>query len=341
MTAVHQVLASAGAYDAVSAQAIAWRRLLGDAGYGGGDFVAHTDPRTPAVFEPLERMGPADLVVLRYSAWSPALIDLLETEARLLLVYHNITPAGYLWNHSATVAAQCAVGRLQLPAFARRADLAVADSEFNATELREAGAERVEVVPILFDPARYDDDDGWTPYGPPPSVLSVGRIAPNKRHDLVLSAFEAFRSRHAPDAQLTVVGEPITPAFGELIAGLAGPGVTFTGPIAQREVNAAFRGANVLLHLSEHEGFCVPVLEAFHFGVPVVARPAGAVPELGGDAVLWADGDPAVAGELVAMVLEDADLREELFIRGREQLDEFSAERTGPKVLAAVEEALA
>ena len=155
MTAVHQVLASAGAHDAVSAQALAWRRLLGEAGHGGRDFVAHTDPRTPAAFEPLERMDAADLVVVRYSAWSPALIDLLETDARLLLVYHNITPAGYLWNHSATVAAQCAVGRLQLPAFARRADLAVADSEFNATELREAGAERVEVVPILFDAERY------------------------------------------------------------------------------------------------------------------------------------------------------------------------------------------
>ena len=70
----------------------------------------------------------------------------------------------------------------------------------------------------------------------------------------------------------------------------------------------------MLLHLSEHEGFCVPLLEAFHFGVPVVARPAGAMPEVGGDAVLWADGDPAVAAELVAMALEDADLREELFM---------------------------
>ena len=132
MTTVHQVLAAAGPYDAVSGQALAWRRLLGEAGYGGADFVAHGDPRTPAGFEPFAEMGPADLVVLRYSAWSAPLIDLLETPSRLLLVYHNITPAGYLWNHSATVAAQCAVGRLQLPAFARRADLAVADSEFNA-----------------------------------------------------------------------------------------------------------------------------------------------------------------------------------------------------------------
>ncbi len=338
MTAVHQVLASAGPYDAVSTQALVWRRLLGEAGYGGRDFVAHTDPRTPAEFAQLGRIDPADLVVLRYSAWSPALADLLETRARMLLVYHNITPAGYLWNHSATVAAQCAVGRLQLPAFARRADLAVADSEFNAAELREAGAERVEVVPIVFDRGRYDSPE-QTSHADPLSVLSVGRVAPNKRHDLVLAAFEGLRSRHAPDATLTVIGEPITPAFGELIAGLAGPGVTFTGPVEQAAVNGAYASANALLHMSEHEGFCVPLLEAFHFGVPVVARRAGAMEEVGGDAVLWAD-DPAMAAELIAMLTEDSGLQEEMGRRGREQLEELSAERTRPKVIAAVEAAL-
>ncbi len=332
------MLASAGAYDAVSAQALAWRRLLEEAGYGGRDYVAHADPRTPAAFAPLAQMDPADGVVLRYSAWSPALIDLLESDARLLLVYHNITPAGYLWNHSATVAAQCAVGRLQLPAFARRANLAVADSEFNAVELRDAGAERVEVVPILFDSGRYDSPEPTSCAGPP-SVLSVGRIAPNKRHDLVLAAFEDFRSRHAPDATLTVIGEPITPAFGELIAGLAGPGVTFTGPVGQPDVNGAYARANVLLHLSEHEGFCVPLLEAFHFGVPVVARRAGAMEEVGADAVLWAD-DPAMAAELIAMLIEDSGLREEMVRRGRERLELFSAQRTAPRALATVEAAL-
>jgi glycosyltransferase involved in cell wall biosynthesis len=196
----------------------------------------------------------------------------------------------------------------------------------------------VEVVPILFDAARYGENGANGGTGPP-SVVSVGRIAPNKRHDLVLAAFEGFRARHAADATLTVIGEPITPAFGELIAGLAGPGVTFTGPISQPAVNDAYRGAAVLLHLSEHEGFCIPLLEGFHFGVAVVARAAGAMPEVGGDAVLWAD-DPAVAAELMAMAVEDGELRAELQRRGRTRLEELSPERTGARVLKAVEESL-
>lgn len=345
MTAVHQVLAAAGPYDAVSGQAAAWRGLLTEAGYGGRDLVADAHPRTPPGFEPLAGFAPGrgELVVLRYSAWSPAFQGLLEGPARLLLVYHNITPAGYLWDHSAAVAAQCAVGRLQLPAFASGAAIAVADSDFNAAELREAGAEDVRVVPILFDQERYAER-GEAADGAGPSVVSVGRIAPNKRHDLVLAAFAAYQREHAPDARLTCIGEPLTPAFGKLMADIVARsgarGVRFTGPVPQPAVNAEYAGADLLLHMSEHEGFCVPLLEAFHFGVPVVARPAGAMQGVGGDAVLWADGDPAVAAELMAMAVEDADLRTELVRRGRERLRAFSAERTAAAALTAVEDAL-
>jgi len=345
VTAVHQVLVAAGPYDAVSGQAVAWRGLLGGAGYGGRDLVAHAQPNTPDAFEPLADFEPGagDLVVVRYSAWSPALMRLLDGRARMLLVYHNITPAGYLWNHSAAVAAQCAVGRIQLPEFARRAAVAVADSHFNADELREAGAAEVRVVPILFDPGRYAAR-GEATEGAGPSVVCIGRIVPNKRHDLVLSAFAAFQREHAPSARLTCVGEPLTPAYGTLIAGLAARsgarGVTFTGSVPQPVVNAALAAGDVLLHMSEHEGFCVPLLEAFHFGVPVVARPAGAMPGVAGDAVLWADADAAVAAELMAMATEDAELRDELRRRGSERLELFSADRTTAAILEAVEEAL-
>jgi glycosyltransferase involved in cell wall biosynthesis len=348
LTAVHQALAGVGPYDAVSEQAVAWRRLLGEWGHTGGDHAAIIDPRVAGSFRPLSDLEPApgDLVIVRYSAWSPRLAPLLDHPGPLLVVYHNITPADYLWRHNAGVAAQCAIGRARLPRFARAATVATADSEFNAAELRAAGADDVRVVPILFDPARLAAGGGGAPPGDGPLVLVVGRVVPNKRPDLVLRAFAAYRDACAPDARLLVVGDPLSPPFGALVRDLAAAagvnGASLAGATAQPDLNAAYAAADVLLTLSEHEGFCIPLLEAFHFGVPVVARPAGAMPEVAGDAALWTDpdADAAVTAELIDAAVRDSELRAELGRRGRARLEAYSFERTAGAIRAAVEAAL-
>jgi glycosyltransferase involved in cell wall biosynthesis len=347
VTAVHQALAGVGPYDAVSEQALVWRRLLTGWGYGGADHAAIIDPRAAERFRPLSELRPEpdDLVVVRYSAWSPRLAPLLELDRRLLLVYHNITPAEYLWRHNAGVAAQCALGRARLPRFARAATVATADSEFNAAELRAAGADDVRVVPILLDRTRLEPR-AEPPAGEGPLVLVVGRVVPNKRPDLVLRAFAAYRDACAPDARLLVVGEPLSPPFGALVGRLAAAagvnGASIAGSAPQPRLNAAYAAADVLLTLSEHEGFCIPLLEAFHFDLPVVARPAGAMPEVAGDAALWtgADFDAGVVAELLDLAVGDGALRSELAARGRARLEAYSAERVEAAVREAVEAAL-
>ena len=139
-----------------------------------------------------------------------------------------------------------------------------------------------------------------------------------------------------------VVGEPVTPAYRELLEGLAarvggGRGDHLHRAVPQADLNAAYAAADALLTLSEHEGFCVPLLEAFHFGVPVVARPAGAMPEVAGDAVLWTDGGLAVTAELLDLAVRDGELRGELVRRGRARLEtEFSYPRIAERVRDAV-----
>jgi glycosyltransferase involved in cell wall biosynthesis len=346
VTAVHQVLSSAGPYDAVSVQALLWRRLLGEHGYGGADHAVAIDPRARSGFLPVKALapGPGDLLVIRYSAYSGQLLPVLELPQRKLLVYHNVTPPRYMWNHHAGVAVACALGRAQMRRFARAADVAVGDSDHNAAELRAAGAPEARALPILFDESRLAAR-GSAPAGEGPLVLVVSRLAPNKRHDLAIGAFAAWQREHAPDARLLCVGEQLSPAFGAVIDGVAArsgaANVTIAGGLSQADLNSAYAAADVLLSMSEHEGFSVPLLEAFHFGVPVVARPAGAMPEVGGDAVLWdEDDDLAVTAELVELAVRDAELRGELVRRGHAQLERFSAERTAEKILAALEEAL-
>lgn len=350
MTAVHQAVTGAGPYDAVSEQMRAWRRLLGAEGRGGGDFAAQIAPGAYEHFEPLERLDPApeDLIVIRYSAWSQGLARLLEGPQRKLLVYHNITPPGYFWNHSAGLAVQCAVGRLQMPAFARAARVVTADSEFNAQEIRHVAGDRVRVVPVLFEPGRLTErltERGVAPRGDGPLVLVVGRLVPNKRHDRVFRAFAAYQLECEPDARLLCVGAALNPSYWEQMRSLAeasgARNVTLSGAMPQDQLNAAYAEAAVLLTLSEHEGFCVPLLEAFHFGVPVVAAPAGAVPGVAGGAALYTDGDVAVTAELLDLAVRDARCRDTLVSRGRERLELFAYERTATAVRDAVALALA
>jgi glycosyltransferase involved in cell wall biosynthesis len=347
VTKVHQVLSSAGPYDAVSVQARLWRALLTAHGFGGSDHAAHVDPRARNDFQPLERLAPerGDLLVIRYSAHSPRLLPLLERAGRKLLVYHNVTPPGYFWNHHPGIAVACAVGRSQLPLFARDVDLCAADSEYNATDLREAGASDARVVPVLFDSGRLSER-GEAPHGEGPLVLVVSRLAPNKRHDLVIGAFRAWLAEHGGPARLVCVGEPVSPTYARLVGELAdaapGGSVMLAGGLSQPDLNATYAAADAMLSMSEHEGFSVPLLEAFHFGLPVVARPAGAMPEVGGDAVLWdTAGDLAVTAELLQLALTDSPLRTELAGRGRERLADHEHARGTQRVLGIVEDALA
>jgi glycosyltransferase involved in cell wall biosynthesis len=321
----------------VTQQAFEYQRLL-----GGDVYAAAIEPAIRSRAQPLKRLRPErdDLLLFHYSAYAPHLEPLLELPQRKLLVYHNVTPARYLWQHHPHVAALCALGRDHLPRWATGVDVAAAVSEFNARELVDAGARDVRVVPIVLDPARLAVDGAPGGSSGGDLVLSVGRLAPHKRPDLVLQAFELYRRGFDAGARLAMVGEPLSPAYEEELRELAGVGVEMTGRLSQERLNGLWSRAGVLVCLSEHEGFCVPLLEAFHAGVPVIARPAGGMPEVGGDAPLWVDdGDPAVVAELIALVMRDQELRGEMVARGRARAAEYAPERAAERLREAVKAA--
>ena len=340
---VHQLLSAAGPFDAVTRQALIYNDLFAEWGIAGDIHASAIEPRLPEPVHALHLLHPRpeDLLLIHYSAYAPRLEPVLELANRKMLVYHNVTPARYLWSFQPHVAALCEIGRDHLPRYAQAVDVAVAVSEYNAGELREAGADDVRVVPILFEPSlfgtpepRHDSDR--------PLVLSVGRLAPHKRHDLVIRAFALFQKEFAPDARLLCAGEPISRAYLDQLTRLASElgavNVELPGPLDHDRLTDAYREASVALYLSEHEGFCIPLVESFHFGVPVIARPAGGMPEVAGDAALWTDAEPDVGmiTELLALAVNDADLRGALVERGRARLDEFSRERTEAKLRDAL-----
>jgi glycosyltransferase involved in cell wall biosynthesis len=339
MFRVHQILSGAGPYDAVTTQALAFRDLFGQWGWGGRDVAAEIDPRIGDRVAPLRSLNArdGDVLLVHYSAYAPKLRGVLDMPQRKLLISHNITPARWFWDHDPQAAVVCALGRKQLPQFAAAADVAAGVSLYNA---REFGSDTV--IPILFDPAGLGTPGEDEPPGPP-TILFVGRLAPHKRQDAVIRAFELYRRRHAPDARLVLVGAPINWAYDAAMRELAeelSPGhVTIESGLTREQLAARWRSAHAFLCLSEHEGFCIPLLEAFHFGVPVIARAIGGVPEVAGDAalLLGEQDDESVAAELLALVVADGELRATLRERGAARVAAYAPEQTAQTLRDALQ----
>jgi len=148
-----------------------------------------------------------------------------------------------------------------------------------------------------------------------------------------------FRQLFDRDARLTLVGGQSAGLYWRALHRLVeeldvADAVTFADSVSHTELLACYRTADVFVLCSEHEGFNVPVLEAMHFGVPVVAYASTAVPDTVGDGgLLLTDKDPVVVATAVERVRSDASLRRTLVAAGRERAAHFSVARTGPQWL--------
>jgi glycosyltransferase involved in cell wall biosynthesis len=343
---VDQILCAAGPVDAVTNQAFAYRRLFSSWGWSGRDYAPVAAPGlAPESVAPLHhlRPGQAERVVVHYSGYAPGLENLVARCPHTLLLSHNVTPARYFWTHDPAEAVRC-----QLAADQQGRLAAV------AAQLRELSGREARVIPILFDrgalpPPAQDDDAAPAPAPARAEVLFVGRLVPHKRQDLVIRSFARWRDRHdgARGARLVLVGTPLSQEFAESLRRLAdalAPGaVSFASGLSAAELWRHYRRAGAFVCLSEHEGFCIPLLEAFHFGLPVIARDAGAVGEVVGDAgVLLSEADGvAVVAELLAIVMSDVELRAELARRGAERLAAYDFARVAHLVRGVVEEGVA
>ncbi len=256
-----------------------------------------------------------------------------------MVLSHNITPPKYFWELEPGEAVNCALAPQQLANLAARAKVVAGVSAYNVADFPGA-----HVVPILFRPPATQ---GTVPsvasvQNTGPTVLFVGRLAPHKRQDLVVRAFALYRKRHAPDARLVLVGVPISPAYEARLRQLAdelAPGaVTFASGIPAAELHEHYRSADAFLCLSEHEGFCIPLLEAMHFGVPVIARAVGGIPEVVGDAGVLLDetDDIPVVAELLHLAVT-SDLRETLRPRAEARLAHYAADRVAAQMRELVE----
>lgn len=241
-----------------------------------------------------------------------------------ILYYHNITPSFYFAGIDPAAQAETARGRAELATIAPRFAACWTHSAYSAAELRAAGARSVRVVPLLRDAAQLElpSDPAWAArlagYRGS-TILSVSRLAPNKGDEDLLAALAQLRGRGI-SVRLIRTGDGPDAWRDELRARAAGLGVAadlhLTGPLPQAALNACWRAADVYACTSEHEGFGMPLCEALHFGVPVVALDRAAVAEtLAESGILLRDGDAATLAAALHAAATDAALRAAVIAR--------------------------
>lgn len=282
---------------------------------------------------------PSALLILHHAiGWPHAVPLMTATKCRRVVKYHNVTPARFYDAVDAEYAKLCRNGRVQLrELIAQNCDLYLADSPFNRRELVEMGADprRCAVVPPFNDLENLlqtppdpevlrDYGDGLT------NLLFVGRRAPNKGHRFLLDAFAVYRRCYKANSRLVVIGrgeprqEKYTQTLREQVwrLGLSGH-VVFVDSVTDAELKAHYERASVFVLASEHEGFCVPLVEAMALQVPIVAYGAAAVPHTLGDAgLIWDESDPFLLAQSIDTVVRDAAVRRQLIERGRRRYQE-------------------
>lgn len=344
MGAVHQLVHTLSYGDAISTEVLALQRVLQSLGFKSEVFAIHEHPllkgRSRSYRELLDGSPDRADIILHYSLGSP-LNELYANwdSGERILVYHNITPARWYRAINQRVADDIEVGLRDLPKLCAISSRIWADSAFNAGELANLGFSNCEVLDLLVDPARWQGVRNEGIYAaikgaPGTQVLHVGRLAPNKCLEDLIKSFYFLVKYIDKDARLRLVGidtdtELYSFSLRELASYLGiAHAVEFVGPRSDSEVRAMYEASDVYLCMSEHEGFCLPLIEAMHFKLPVIAFAAGAVPDtLGDGGILLYEKRHAEVGALIAEVAKPGELRGALISKGCERVSYFSFER--------------
>jgi glycosyltransferase involved in cell wall biosynthesis len=333
---IHQMLPNLDCGDAISNQALVIRSYLRRCGYQSEIIIRYVDPRLSHEVQifPHFPLDPDAAIIYHHSIGS----ELTETAAMhpgpSCLVYHNITPHTFFADYDAIGAQRLAEGRAQLAETASHFDFAVGDSAYNALELEDVGIRDAGVLPIVVDPDRWQIHPDrvvlQTLADKRTNLLFVGRIAPNKaQHDLVV-AFAAYQTmdrdsrlilagRYDPDSQYYHMVRRLVEELG------LEESVIFTGQITDEQLMAYYMSASLFWSMSEHEGFCVPLIEAMWFDIPVLAYKCSAIPEtLGSTGVMFTSKDNLVdVAGLARVLVRDEDLRRRIVVGQRKRRNVF------------------
>lgn len=347
MRAIHQCVPGLNVGDAVTTQVLVLQKILHDMNIPSEIFAAVGPEKLAGQWRPYEQYAgdPDNVTLYHYCVGSPLTAWAHTLPDRVIVCYHNITPAGFMDAYNPDAAQVMRQGRADLATFAHL-PYALADSDYNSRELESFGFARVDLLPLIlnFDQIHNSANsptgqaiverycDGWANW------LTVSRIAPNKCQDDVIRLFAYYQRWINPCARLFIVGpadhqEAYLHYLQRFVARLNVPNVHFTGRVPfDAGFGGYFAAASVFVSMSEHEGFGMTPLEAMAFDIPVMAFAAAAIPDtLGQAGVLFTEKKYEVLAELADMLIQPGPLRHQIIAGQRRHVAQFMPQVTIPQ----------
>lgn len=339
--------------DAIGNDILAIDKLLKENGYDTKIFTKLVDPRIKndsiELISSFPFLDDDSILLLHFAGGDDLMEQIQSCKAKIVFRYHNITPAEYFLPYDAISYSACTMGRRQLKECRDIPIFCIADSEFNKQDLINNGYTcPIEVNPILVPFQDYEKtpnqeliekykSDGKK------NILFVGRIAPNKHQEDIARVFAWYKKHLNNNSRLFFVGTNLPGTYTEqlkqYIEKLYTEDIILTGSVPFSDIIAYYIVAEVFLCMSTHEGFCIPLIEAMKFHVPVIAREVAAVPEtMGGAGVLLPDNDPVVAAMAIDKVMKDKALRDKVIALQDERLEYFSFNNVSTQLIDILEQ---
>lgn len=255
-----------------------------------------------------------------------------------IAIYHNVTPPYFFswldrkqeWIQKESLREICSLKN--------EFNYCIADSEFNKKNLVEMGyrKEKIKVFPVMIDFTDYEKypdtkilekyKDDWI------NIVFVGRIAPNKKQEDLIKCFAYYKKKVNKKSRLILVGSAFSKDYlsclNDYICLLDAEDVIVTGHVTFKEILAYYRTADIFLCMSEHEGFCVPLIEAMLFHIPIVAFKSTAIPyTLGGSGILIDVKDPILVSAILSRIVSDEKLKNSIINRQDQRVNDFRIEK--------------
>lgn len=336
-----QLYSSLSYGDAIGNDILALDSIIKAKGYESKIYAEYIDKRiSPDLASDFSNYKPekSDIILLHVGGASKLNKWIKTVNCKKIMVYHNITPPDFFKEYSPKSASYCQRGLEEVEDLKDTFDMVLAVSDFNRQNLIDMGYKcEIKVLPILilFDDykkevsaeiiEKYQDD--YT------NIIFLGRIVPNKKHQDVIAAFDFYQKNYNPKSRLFLVGNPRDfENYGEKLREytkkLEVENVVFTGHTKFNEILAYYKLSDLFLCQSEHEGFCVPLVEAMYFNLPILAYASSAIPStLGGSGFLLKEKTPALTAGVMNRILTDNSLKNTILENQSERLSDFSHEK--------------
>lgn len=345
---VAQMLPTLSYGDGVGNDAIAIDQLLKRCGYDTKIYAENIDSRiSSSIVSPINQLpnlNEDDIIIYHLSTGSELNRRLPYFKARKIIRYHNITPPTFFHGYSTKSENLCARGLKEAEELAPFADYCLADSYFNQLDLIKMGYVcPIDVLPILIPYDSYAQkpsrkiikkyNDSYT------NIIFVGRITPNKKQEDIIESFYYYQKYINSKSRLILVGsysgmETYYERLKTYANELQIQNCIFTGHISFAEILGYYKIADIFLCMSEHEGFCIPLLEAMLFKIPIIAlKSTGVTATLGNGGLLLQDRNPYLVSEAINTVLTTPALKEHILRGQQTQLEKFATSKVESKFI--------